>query len=398
MKVTLLTGDAPHYELGLLSGLIRQGLEVDVIGGDCLGNAPVLGENGVHLLPYRRSFLPGESFHSKLRKVLGYYLRLIAYAFRSESRLFHIQWPYKFVFLDNVVLPLFYKLLGKKLVFTAHNVDSGVRDGTSSWLNRWSLRALYRRVDHIIVHTARMKSELMSWFNIPAEKISVVPHGINSVVPDTALTRMDARDWLGLGQDERAVLFFGNIDRYKGLDMLVEALTQLRMSGTKMRLVIAGRVKECPDYWQRIKGQIDTGLEASAISHLGFIPDELVERYFKAADVLVMPYRSIFQSGVLFMALRFGLPVIATDVGAFKEDIVEGKNGLICRPEDPAALARAVETYFRSDLFHNLPAHRGSIQAAAEERYSWTEIGAKTNQIYEGLLCRDLPGRGSVPC
>jgi D-inositol-3-phosphate glycosyltransferase len=386
MKVTLVTVDVAHYQLGLLSGLVQQGLEVDVIGGDFLGDAPVLRANAVHFLSYQKSFLPGESFPSKLCKVLNYYIRLIAYAFRSDSKLFHIQWPYKFVFLDRVVLPLFYKLLGKKLVFTAHNVDRGVRDGRSTWVNRWSLKALYRSVDHLIVHTARMKSELMIWFNIPTEKISVVPHGINSAVPDTALTRMEARDWLGLGQEERALLFFGNIDAYKGLDLLVDAVTRLRKSGTKLRLLVAGRVKECPDYWQRIKAQIDTGLGASVICHLGFIPDELVERYFKAADVLVMPYRSIFQSGVLFMAFRFGLPVIATDVGAFKEDVIEGKNGFICRPEDIPDLARTIQVYFRSDLFLNLEGYRPSIRAVAEERYSWTKVAAITTQVYSSLF------------
>lgn len=398
MKVTLVTDNEAHYQLGLLSGLLKQGLEVDVIGGDFLGNAPVLRENAVHFLSYRKSFLPRESFTSKLCKVLGYYIRFIAYAFRSDSKLFHIQWQYKFVFLDRVVLPRLYKLLGKKLVLTAHNVDRAVRDGRSSWLNRWSLKALYRSVDHIIVHTARMKSELMSWFNVPTEKISVVPHGINSAVAETALTRAEARHWLGLGQEQRTLLFFGNIDTYKGLDLLVDAVTQLHKSGIKLRLLIAGYVKECPDYWEPIKERIDTGLGPSVICHLGFIPDELVERYFKAADVLVMPYRSIFQSGVLFMAFRFGLPVIATDVGAFREDIVDGKNGFICRPEDPAELARTIQTYFRSALFQNLAASRASIRGDAEKRYSWTEIGSKTNQIYEDLLCRELLRRRPLTC
>jgi D-inositol-3-phosphate glycosyltransferase len=398
MKVTLVTGDDAHYQLDLLSGLVKQGLEVDVIGGDALGNAPVLHEKAVHFLSYRKSFLPGESFISKLCKVLDYYIRFIAYAFRSDSKVFHIQWPYKFVFLDRVVLPLFYRLVGKKLVFTAHNVDSGVRDGRSSWLNRWSLKALYWSVDHIIVHTARMKSELMSWFDIPSEKISVVPHGINSVVPDTALTRAEARAWLRLGDDEQVLLFFGLIDRYKGLDCLVEALIQLKSSGMKLRLVVAGRVKECPEYWQGINNRINADLGESVICHTHYIPDELVERYLKAADVLVLPYRSVFQSGVLFTAFRFGLPVIATDVGALREEIIDHKNGFICRPEDPADLARTIQTYFRSELFYDLPANRSSIRAVAEKRYSWTEIGAKTNQIYQGLLSGELVRRRPLPC
>ncbi len=69
---------------------------------------------------------------------------------------------------------------------------------------------------------------------------------------------------------------------------------------------------------------------------------------------MVLPYKEIFQSGVLFLAYPFGLPVVATDVGSFREEIVEGSTGFLCKPGDPAELAKAVETYFASDLYKNL--------------------------------------------
>ena len=70
-----------------------------------------------------------------------------------------------------------------------------------------------------------------------------------------------------------------------------------------------------------------------------YIPDDETEIYFKAADALVLPYTDIYQSGVLFLGYSFGLPTIATDVGSFREEIIEGETGLICRPADPADLA-----------------------------------------------------------
>ena len=111
-----------------------------------------------------------------------------------------------------------------------------------------------------------------------------------------------------------------------------------------------------------------------------------VELYFKAADVLVIPYMQIFQSGVPFLAYSFGLPVIATDVGSLRDDIVEGKTGLICRPRDPADLARALTAYFSSKMYRELSATRAEIKRFANNRYSWVKVGQITEAVYGKLL------------
>ena len=107
--------------------------------------------------------------------------------------------------------------------------------------------------------------------------------------------------------------------------------------------------------------------------------------YFNAADVIVLPYLRIFQSGVLFLAYSFGLPVIATDVGSLKEDVVEGRTGFICRPRDPMALAACIERYFNSELFQNLKERRQEIREYANERHSWTKVAEITKQVYSEL-------------
>jgi glycosyltransferase involved in cell wall biosynthesis len=112
--------------------------------------------------------------------------------------------------------------------------------------------------------------------------------------------------------------------------------------------------------------------------------------YFKAADVLVLPYRFIFQSGVLFLAYNFGLPVLVADVGSMKEDVIEGRTGFMCRPEDPADLARGLETYFASDLYRELARRRQDIRDYALERHSWEKVGDTTRSVYADLLGRPL--------
>jgi glycosyltransferase involved in cell wall biosynthesis len=118
------------------------------------------------------------------------------------------------------------------------------------------------------------------------------------------------------------------------------------------------------------------------IRRIQYVPDEETELYFKAADVLALPYTHVFQSGVLFLAFNFGLPVIATDVGSIGEDIVEGRTGLVCKPRDPQDLASALEKYFASDLFKNLDIQRKEIKDYANARHSWDLVGEITRDVY----------------
>jgi glycosyltransferase involved in cell wall biosynthesis len=373
--------------MGLVLGLVGQDIVVDVIGGSEMASAPVMQHPRVNFKNLHGTQAPLSPVWLKCARICGAYLRIAAYAAKTDSRLIHIQWPFKLVFLDRTLLNLYFKMLGQKVVYTAHNVDGDARDGTSTWLKRFSLRFLYRSVDHIIVHTELMRLELMSSFGIAARKISVIPHGVMSAVPETTLSRAGARERLHLGTEARVVLFFGLISRYKGVELLVEALARLRKEGRQFTLLIAGRIKECQDYWDDIYRLIkDSGLKEQVVTDLRHVPDECVEVYFKAADVVVLPYKGIFQSGVLFLAYRFGLPVIATDVGSFKEDIIEGRTGLVCRANDPADLAKAIESYFASDLFNNLESRRADIRNYAFDRYSWSRIGEQTRKVYEQVL------------
>jgi glycosyltransferase involved in cell wall biosynthesis len=118
------------------------------------------------------------------------------------------------------------------------------------------------------------------------------------------------------------------------------------------------------------------------------VPDADTEIYFKAADVLVLPYTHIFQSGVLFLSYNFGLPVIASDVGSLKEDIIEGKTGFVCKPRDPVDLSKCIETYFSSELYRELEMRRQDIKDFAAQKYSWTTVGEITESVYKKLLAQ----------
>ena len=122
-----------------------------------------------------------------------------------------------------------------------------------------------------------------------------------------------------------------------------------------LRLVVAGRPKGSEDYWSGLLEKINRSTaRGKMILKIEFVPDAETEVYFKAAQVLVLPYTHIYQSGVLLLGYGFGLPVIAADVGSLKEEIIEDKTGFVFKAKDSLALAKAIQRYFSSDLFKNL--------------------------------------------
>lgn len=388
ITVALLTGggDRP-YALGLAAALVNQGLSFDFIASDELDHPDLHGNPLVRFFNLRKEMRSKASPVRKVMRVLLYYWRLLVYAAMAKPRLFHILWNNKFAILDRTLLMFYYRALGKRIAFTVHNVNAGWRDSNDSLLNRLTLRIQYRLCDHLFVHTEQMKRELCTHFSVEERKISVIPFGINNSVPSTELTSVDARQRLGLSSSQKVVLFFGNIAPYKGLEFLVEAMALLIAKDPSYRVVIAGRPKNCQLYWEEIQRRISSlGLSGYIVERIEYVPDADTEIYFKAADVLVLPYKHIFQSGVLFLGYNFGLPTIASDVGSLKEDVVEGKTGFICKPGDSVDLSKSIEAYFSSQLYRQLATRRREIANFAAAKYSWTEVGKITGRVYANLL------------
>jgi glycosyltransferase involved in cell wall biosynthesis len=249
------------------------------------------------------------------------------------------------------------------------------------------LRIQYHLAHHIFVHTEKMKDELIKDFGVPAEAVTVIPYGINNALQPAKLTAEEAKHRLGVSRFEKTILFFGNMRPSKGLDDLLAAFERLQAKDPRYRLIVAGRpVKGQNNGWQQTRQALRRLEEqGSVILRNEFIPDEDIALYFTAADVAALPYTEIFQSGVLFLAYSFGLPVVATDVGELGEDIVEGRTGFLCQPRDAGSLAGAVEKYFESDLFRELDSRRQEIRDYVATRHSWSKVSAITHAVYREL-------------
>jgi glycosyltransferase involved in cell wall biosynthesis len=190
----------------------------------------------------------------------------------------------------------------------------------------------YRLPSGFVVHTRAMRDELVGRYSIPNDRVLVMEHGIE---PHAGMPAVVSRSGKS---GPLHLLFFGIVARYKGLDLLLEALKEIDVPFT---LMIAGTSTETATL-RDIRRRIAEHPAANAIRWRDeFIPEAEISRLFAAADAVVLPYRHIDQSGVLFQALRFGVPVIATQVGAFPEYVTE-EIGETCPPENTSALAAAL--------------------------------------------------------
>lgn len=393
VEVALLTGgDDRPYVYGLATALASKGVIVDVIGSDDLDCEEFHRGIGVNFLNLRGDQNPNTSVFRKITRVSTYYAKLLLYAATAKPRIFHILWNNKFQTVDRTLLMLYYKLMGKRIVFTAHNVNAARRDSKDTVLNRLTLRIQYLLADHIFVHNEKMKSELVRDFAIGPSKVSVIPLGINNSAPRTSLTPVEAKQRLGLRAGERSILFFGLIKPYKGLEYLTAAFQQIVSRSSNYRLIIAGSTGEFEDYWKQILESLRPDIGAGRVlAKPEFISEGETEVYFKAADVLVLPYRQIYESGVLFLGYSFGLPVLASSVGSLADEVVESKTGYLFRPEDSVDLAQAIERYFASDLYANLNARRDEIQEYAATRHSWDTVAQVTMGVYARMVQLPCP-------
>ena len=255
IQIGLLTGGQdPHYTHGLAMGLVAEHVGLEVIGSDAVETPAMRCTPGLRFLNlYGRQ--QEASVTEKLRRVFMAYVRLIRWAAHAEPKLLHILWNNKFPVFDRTLLMLYYRLLNKKVVFTAHNVNAGRRDSKDSLLNLLTLKMQYRLAHHIFVHTDKMKSELVERFGVGSAAVTVIPYGLNNAVPSSNLTREEARRQLGLLDEEKTILFFGAIKPYKGLEYLTAAFEQLAGTRKDLQINHCRRAQE----WMRRVPSADPG-------------------------------------------------------------------------------------------------------------------------------------------
>jgi glycosyltransferase involved in cell wall biosynthesis len=352
----------PPYDHALCSALARAGAQVR-LQTSRFGYAPVPPPDGyarIERFYPRGGGAPGSTrrFAAKLaQQVPG----MLAYRRAAAAAdVVHFQWL--------TVQPVDVHLLprGRPVVLTAHDVlPREPRRG-----QRAAQRRLYERVDAVVVHSEHGRRRLVETLGIAPSKVSVIAHGAFE-----HLTRVAGERPLpdGLAAVARpVVLCFGLIRPYKGIDVLLDAW---RAAAVDAELWIVGmpRMDVAP-------------LRAAAPPSVRwvprFVPDDTVAAYFRRADLVVLPYREIDQSGVLFTALAFGVPLLLSAVGGFPELAAEGAAALV-PPGDAAALAGELRRLL-GDASARAALAAGA-RAAAGGRYSWDAIAAAHLRLYRAI-------------
>jgi glycosyltransferase involved in cell wall biosynthesis len=250
---------------------------------------------------------------------------------------------------------------GTRVILQCHNVGD---KEPAAW-KRWLSNRVFRAADVLVVH-AKTEAEDAARRAPRAEivKTFLPVLEVGGAIP----SRDEARAALGLTGN--VALFFGHLRPFKGLDIAFRAWPLLQ---TKVTLLVAGEA------W--FKGEEEYRALAKDLDNVRldfrFIPDSEIATYFAAADVVLAPYRIQSQSGVALTALHFARPVIATAIGGLPEVIEEGKNGMLIPPEDPAALAAAVDAFFARPDRESMERH----SAAAARKYSWEEYGRVLSRL-----------------
>lgn len=258
-----------------------------------------------------------------------------------------------------------------KVVVSVH--DTSHRN--ESRIQFWGFIKCLRLFDHIIVLTSFSKGQVLRKAGISSNKVEIIPHGVFECYKKGVNHQLKVVD----AKEDKIILFFGVIKDYKGLDILIAALSKLPDELLqKSRLLVAGYPFINIEPLRRLATEL--GVIDRITWDLRFIPEDEVSSYFDAATVIVFPYREIDQSGAMHIALAFSKPIVATKVGGFPEILQDGVHGYLVEPDDPSGLALSLKRI----LTNPSQIHKMSLAVhSLADSLSWDMIALKTINIYE---------------
>lgn len=302
--------------------------------------------------------------------------RLLRPLRRWRPDVIHFQWiPLPLV--DGFFLRRFRKIA--PLVLTVHDTEPfhGV---PSSRLQLIGLESVFRCFAHYIVHTQYSKKVLVSRLRLPEGRLTVIPHGVFTCYREIAIDI--ARDMPQLA-GKKKVLFFGVLKPYKGVDVLLEAFARVPDPVAEEAILQIVGYPRIPVEPLRVLAR-RLGIEERVFWDLRFVEEAEVAAYFAQADVVVLPYRRIDQSGVLMVALAFGKPIIASRVGGVREVIDDGVHGFLVEPGDVESLAQALARVLRDE---NLRLRMGeAVDRLGRAELSWEAIAERTLAVYNQVV------------
>jgi len=261
-----------------------------------------------------------------------------------------------------------------KILYIVHNVVSH----EARWWDKWLTQQVLSRADYLIVHSAEEQQRLTQL--LPKMTATIAPHPTYAPLsqPSQPNASPATKQSLGLPDNKAILLFFGFVRPYKGLDILLEAMTRLK--NQPLHLLIVG------EFWADTAATTHAfinqhGLNQQVTIVNAYVPNEAINAYFALAEVVILPYRRASGSGVVQLAFGCGKPVIASNVGGLNDIVIDGETGLLVPPNNPSALANTIQRFF-SDFAHqnwqaNIRQHN--------QKFSWQALVSQITHVVKPL-------------
>ena len=257
-----------------------------------------------------------------------------------------------------------------KILFVCHNVFPHERFPMDKTLTKATLK----KGNCFIVQSSQDEYDLKTIIS-NANYIRAV-HPTYNAFKMQDLSMEESRKLLSISEDEKVLLFFGFVRKYKGLDYLIKAMPEIKKKLSNVKLLVVGDFGDDKEDYIKL---INDGDVADQIEiHDGYIPDKEVEKFFAASDVVVLPYVSATQSGIVQIAYGFDKPVIATNVGGLPDVVTDGKTGYLVEAENPEKLAEAVCKFYEGN---NKELFQEGVKEEAY-RFSWDRMVENIEKLY----------------
>lgn len=252
------------------------------------------------------------------------------------------------------------KLLRReKILFVCHNVFPHERFPLDRLLTKWTLGC----GRYFITQSKMDARDLLSVKHDAVYRVT--PHPTYGMFCKQGMSMQKAREQLQIDQGQRALLFFGFVRKYKGLQYLLEAMKLLKERDFKVQLWVVGDFGEDKDEYVEQIRRFEIGDQVQMVE--GYVPDDEVEKYFAASDLVVLPYLSATQSGIVQIAFGFEKPVLVTEVGGLPDVVTNGKTGYVVEPRSAEMIAEAIMDYY---INNRREAFVSQIEKE-KDRFSW---------------------------
>lgn len=373
MKVILLN-QIPEvnnkYSFSLAGALKKNNIDISICG---IEDDDVSAYSGADYLPLFESYSKkGNPF----QKIMSYYhswKKVLLHCQKNKIDVVHTQW-YIFSPLDWLFQRKLQKA-GIKVVVTVHDL----LPFNKKFYDFHFHKKIYLNADMVISQSKANETALVAKFGVDRNHIRYIPHGHYMEYAD--FIDMDiAKEKLGIEKDRRVILFFGQIKKVKGVDVLIKAMEKVKQTHPDALCIIAGKVwkDDFSTYEELIKS---LNLNDIVRADIRYIDDDEIKYYFGASEVVALPYRQIYQSGVVLLGAAYKKPIVATNEGEFPYVIHDKETGLLVDSENDGQLAEAIDWYLEHP--DEGKSYANACWKDLNIRLSWDTIAKKISTVYD---------------